>query len=263
MEARKTLDFMISYFKANLQSAMEYRANFLMQSFGMLINDAIILVFWYIIFNQFNTINGWSFDDLLLLYGLTALVIGLERFFMGNAERIAEIIAKGGLDFYLTLPKSVLLHILVSRSDYSGFGDVMFGLGVGILVLHANPASVALFLLLTAVSFALIVGLAIVSGSFAFFINGTGDLQDTIINIIIMFSTYPFSVFSGWTRLLLLTIFPIGFIAGIPVEILHTHSPLLIAELFIASSAFLLIGIKLFYVGLKRYESGNLIVARI
>lgn len=44
------------------------------------------------------------------------------------AQRLAGVITSGALDSYLTLPKNVLLHVLISATSASGWGDLAFGL---------------------------------------------------------------------------------------------------------------------------------------
>ena len=62
-------------------------------------------------------VAGWSYQELLLLYAVLTLGFGLGVGIMGNCTRLSQIIAEGHLDFYLTLPKNVLLHVLVSRMN--------------------------------------------------------------------------------------------------------------------------------------------------
>ncbi|MCL4835806.1 MAG: ABC-2 family transporter protein, partial [Caldilineaceae bacterium] len=67
---RKTLSFLLSLWKTNLLSAMEYRAAFLLQVGGMMLNNAVHFLFWVIFFDRFKEVNGWGLMDMLLLYGL-------------------------------------------------------------------------------------------------------------------------------------------------------------------------------------------------
>jgi ABC-type uncharacterized transport system permease subunit len=62
----------------------------------------------------------------------------LAAIFCGNSYHFGELIAGGQLDYYLALPKNPLLHILVSRMDMSGAGDLIFGLLMGALGCYAT-----------------------------------------------------------------------------------------------------------------------------
>ena len=51
----------------------------------------------------------------------------MSAFLFGNALDLANVIANGRLDYYLSLPRPVLLHVLASRSITSGLGDFTYG----------------------------------------------------------------------------------------------------------------------------------------
>jgi len=53
--AVKYLEFILTSFKMNLKTAMEYRLSFLGQALGMVINDIFWLIFWYIFFTKIKT----------------------------------------------------------------------------------------------------------------------------------------------------------------------------------------------------------------
>ena len=79
---------------------------------------------------------------------------------------------------------------------------------------------------------------------------------------VITLATYPMSVFKGFAKFLILTVVPAGFISGVPVELLHEFklSWFLMTIGFTIFVAFL--AVVIFYHGLKRYESGNLLYVR-
>lgn len=68
------------------------------------------------LFSKIETLNGWSFRHLLLLHALVGGAYACQALLFGGSFSLSRSIAEGGLDFYLTLPKPVLLHALISRS---------------------------------------------------------------------------------------------------------------------------------------------------
>ena len=77
------------------------------------------------------------------------------------------------------------------------------------------------------------------------------------------FAMYPFPVFEGVAKIILLTLIPAGFITGVPVGLLQNFDAkwfwlsLLIAGFFMAFS------IAVFKHGLKKYESGSMFTVRV
>ena len=123
----KQVKFLLAVWKANLQSAMEYRTSFLVQMFGMIANNTMYFLVWVIFFDRFKDVRGWGLGDMYVTFGVAASAFGLVSILFGNAFSLGEIITRGRLDYYLSLPRPVLLHALSSRMVASGLGDFLYG----------------------------------------------------------------------------------------------------------------------------------------
>ena len=111
----KSLRLALGYLRHNLMSAMAYRGAFLLQAFGMALNDTMLLFFWWMLFTKLPQLRGWDLSQVATLYGVTAVGFGGATIVCGNAFRVAQVITSGDLDYYLVLPADPLLHLLVSR----------------------------------------------------------------------------------------------------------------------------------------------------
>ncbi|HWT73576.1 MAG TPA: ABC-2 family transporter protein, partial [Mobilitalea sp.] len=91
-----------------------------------------------------------------------------------------------------------------------------------------------------------------------------GDMvADTFNSIMINFSTYPDGIFKGVVRLILYTIVPVGLTVYLPVKII-LHFNFLSMLMVTGFAVFIiLLAFIVFYQGLKRYSSSNLMSARI
>lgn len=254
------LRFLLAYVRINLATALEYRLSFLVQCIGMALNDAIIFFFWWLYFRQVPQVGGWQLVDLLLLYGVVATSFGLAATFLGNWNRLPPIIVQGQLDYYLSLPGNVLLHVLVSRMSLAGWGDLGFGaLSFGAAA-WLGILNVPLAALLVVTSTAVLTGFAVLTGSLAFFLGNAEAAASQANMALVHFSTYPGSIFRGWVKVLLLTAVPAGFVGHVPVELLREFDLLKLALLLGFTAALWTVALLVFRRGLKRYESGNLVV---
>ena len=138
----KYLRWLLAQWEVNLSSAMAYRVSFLSQLSFMLVNNVLLLFFWWVLLQLVPDIGGWGMADIWLMYGLSAGGFSLVSLFAGNSFRLANIIAEGQLDYYLALPKNVLLHVLISRSDFAAIGDLLFGLILGKMGCRALGATI-------------------------------------------------------------------------------------------------------------------------
>lgn len=255
--------FVWYYWKMNWQGAMEFRASFFTQVISMLINNGVWIAFWAIYFTQFPIVKGWELRDILLLWGVTAGGFGWVAALFGNVLRIAPMIATGQIDLYLTMPKNVLLHVLVSRMSFSAWGDYLFS---WVMFVSAGSLSWVLFAkYLTAQLLAGILFLSVflLSQSIAFFIGNAEGLGQQIFIAMVTFTTYPIDIFHGFTRILLFVVMPAGFISALPIRFFRNFSGEFLLVMVLVTLLFLGLSIALFYRGLRKYESGNRLTMRM
>ena len=255
----RTLRFISAYAAANLQAALEYRSAFAIQVLSMLGSDCLWLFFWWTYFHQFPLTHGWQATDIVILWSITACGYGLSAALFGNAPRLVTVILNGSLDAYLTMPRNVLLHVCIAATTPSAWGDILFALGAYLLLVHPDAAHIVLFIGLSLLVMCIFTAFIVLLCSLAFFIGNTEGLAQQMIGALVSFSTYPLDIFSGVVKLLLFTLVPAGFVSYVPLQLLHRFSWSLLAGLIGATLLLVLAAIGLFTLGLRRYESGNLL----
>lgn len=243
--------------KLNLASIMEYRASFLTQAIGMFINNGIYFVFWLLFFDRFNDIRGYQIQQIYLLFAIVALGWGIAFTLAGNAPRLAGLIAQGRLDYYLTLPRSALPHVLFSNMDPFSMGDLTFGLVSYLFTGRFDLLSIGLFLVCAVLAAVIFASFYAIAGCLSFFVGNATQWAFHLANTLITFSLYPMGLFQGAVRLILYTLIPAGFVGAIPVEVVETHSLPLLGGMAAAAGISLLVLTVVFYAGLRRYESGS------
>ena len=255
----RTMRFLGAYTVANVQAAMEYRISFWVQIFTMVANDSVWLFFWWTYFHQFPLTHGWQVTDIVVIWAVSACGFGLCMGIFGNAPKLATLIMNGGLDAYLTMPRYVLLHACVSASDPTAWGDIIFAVGSFLLLLHPGLLQIVLFIMLVPMSALIFASFLVVFGSLAFFLGNTEGLAQQLLGNLITFSTYPMNIFSGVVRLLLFTVLPAGFISFIPLQLLRQFTWPLFGGMVGFTLLIVLMAATMFHLGLRRYESGNLL----
>ncbi|MEQ8186440.1 MAG: ABC-2 family transporter protein [Candidatus Eremiobacterota bacterium] len=259
----KQLDFIYTCFKLNFKTALEYRLSFLGQMFAMVINDIFWIIFWYIFFGKISAVRGWEFKDVLMLFGMSAFAFGISSGLFANRREIARLIEEGGLDFYLTLPKDPLLHILLGKISISSLGDLVFSIALVIAVKGLAPLFLLRFILAGILAGIILTAFSVTVHSFTFFTGRGSGFANFMIETILCFSMYPLKIFDGIAKILLFTVIPAAFISTIPVSIVKDFTWekfFILAGVAIVS---VVISRMVFFYGLKRYTSGNLISARL
>ena len=248
-----------AYTVANVQAAMEYRVSFWVQIITMIANDSLWLFFWWTYFHQFPLTHGWQATDIIILWAIAACGFGLSMGIFGNARYIASLIMNGGLDAYLGMPRYALLHICIATSDTTAWGDIIFALGAFVLFVHPDIWHIGLFVLLALQVGLIFTAFLVILCSLAFFLGNTEGLAQQLLGALVSFSTYPMNIFSGVVRLLLFTVVPAGFISFVPLQLLHSFTWPLLGGMVGFTLLIVAVAVGLFELGLRRYESGNLL----
>jgi ABC-2 type transport system permease protein len=258
-KSRSSLLFIRAYASANLQAALEYRIAFCMQVFTMIANDSLWLFFWWTYFHQFPLTHGWQATDIVVLWAVTASGFGLCVSLFGNARQIVTLVLNGGLDAYLGMPRYVLLHVCIAATDPTGWGDMLFALGSFLLLVRPDLAHIALFVLLALLVSFIFTAFIVLLSCLAFFLGNTEGLVQQMYGALVTFSTYPMSIFNGAVRVLLFTLIPAGFVSFIPLQLLHQFTWSWMLLMLGGTCFFVLAAAGVFELGLRRYESGNLL----
>ncbi|HYG56698.1 MAG TPA: ABC-2 family transporter protein [Symbiobacteriaceae bacterium] len=258
----KLLALVGAYLRANIAIALEYRFSLVSQVTGMFVNDALWIGFWVLYFIKFPVLGGWTLEDVVVLWATLALSWGLVTGLMSNAQRIPTLVVQGQLDYYLSLPKDVLLHLLISQIRLVSFGDALFGVVVFLVFVKLTWVKVLVFLSATLLASIVWLGLLILSGSLTFYLGNSEAASGQIVSAVLHFASYPMPIFDNAVKLVLFTLLPAGLISSVPVDLVREFRWPLFLELLAGAGLFLGAGIWAFRRGLKRYESGNLMMMR-
>lgn len=263
MEVKKSLQLMLLYIKFNISSVMEYRTSFLIQCFGMILNNSAFIFFWWILFENVNTIGGYGFQDEMLLWALVSTSFGISFILFGNLSQITRMILNGELDPYLLQPKDPLLNILCSKTVVSAWGDALYGIILFFIIRGLDMGGFALFLLFCITGALIFSSVQVCFHALSFRLGNTQGLSQLVLEFLINFGIYPEGIFHGGIRFILYTVIPAIFIVHIPAEIIKSFSAVKLLWILTMALLWVVLAYFMFYRGLKRYESGNLMVNKL
>lgn len=248
--------------KYNIMREMINKVTFLTNILFMMLNNASFIIQWAILFRLKDDIGGYTINEVMLLWGLAASSFGLARILFARAFSLPELIINGKLDTYLVQPKNVLLSVMTSATNTSAIGDLLYGIVI-ICIFSFSIKRFLLFLLFTVTGAVIGTAFALLMGSLSFWFVRAEIFGNNMINIMINFSTYPDGIFKGAVKFILYLIVPTGMSVYLPVHLMLEFdlnkflTVLGYTVLLFAISAFV------FYRGLRRYSSSNLMEARM
>ncbi|WP_051469894.1 ABC transporter permease [Fischerella sp. PCC 9605] len=251
-----------AYIRLNLKAHLEYRGAFFTQVLAMVLNNLVWVAFWGLFFTRFPVLRGWTIEDVITLWAMAAAGFGLAHAICGNALQLTSLIVLGQLDVWMLYPRTLLPHLLLGQMNATSWGDMLFGYGVYLFFVKPDAVHLALFTGLTISVAGVFVGFSVLTGSLSFYLGNSQGLTQQWRNAMITFSTYPATLFEGWVKLLLYTLIPAGFVTYLPIEALRRLSLMHTLLAVAGSIAVLLMSVVVFYHGLRRYSSGNLMEMR-
>lgn len=248
--------------KYALQREMLNKFTFLSNVIFMILNNASFIIQWIILYSLKSEVGGYTFKEVLLLWGIAAGTYGFSRFFFKEAFDLTETINKGKLDVYLIQPKNVLISCITSSVQVSCLGDIIYAL-IMILIYGVTPYSLLMFILFCILGGLVLTSITIIFSSLTFWFGRVEIIANTVNNLMINFATYPEGIFKGAIKILFYTIIPIGFVNFLPVQVVRDFNLTYLLYIILITIVFVSLAFLIFYKGLKRYSSSNLMNTRI
>lgn len=258
MVVKNNINFFKESMKTNIKSILVYKTSFLVQSFFMMINNSFFIIFWVKIFQAVDEVKEFSFNDVLLLGAISSIAYGVTYFFFYGVTYINRYIIDCSMDSYFLQPKCILLNVLLSKSDFSAFGDFFFGMLIVIIIYNKSLDMIIHLIIFGIFGSIYFLSTEIILRSVCVWLGDTEILSDRYIHVLLtQFSTYPQNIFPKTVKVMLYTIIPAGFLSYLPIDLIHEFDVKKIIIYVISGLVYLIVSIKVFYSAIKHYNSGN------
>lgn len=241
---------------AAIRTSLMDRTNFILQSLGMVVNDVFFLVLWYMFFAGFRQVGGWGLSDVALLLGLTMLVVAISGVFFGGYRDMAATILRGEIDALLTQPKTVLARLLARESIATAWGDLVMGIWMLCTFAGLSWRDIPLVMIGVACGTTVYVASAVVYASLAFWFAGARSFARDLTDFMLLFSSYPGSIFTGASKVVAYSLLPAAFVVLTPVAFLRGPSWSTLGILLASALGYAAIAAAAFHLGLRRYRRG-------
>lgn len=238
------------------------KTTFISNIFFMVLNNACMIIQWVVLFSLKENIGGYTFREVLLLWGIAAGVYGVSRFFFKRAFSLSETIISGKLDAYVVQPKSVLISAITSDIEVSALGDMLFAL-IMYFIYGFNIVTFIMYLFLCITGGLMLASISVILNSLSFWFNNSDMVAEAGNTLMVNFATYPDGIFKGITKWLLFTLIPVGIAYYIPIKVIIEFNPFLFLINIFVCIFLILSAYIIFYQGIKKYSSSNLMSVRI
>lgn len=125
----------LAFVKNSIRYDLEYKSEFIMNIFLMLLGYADSIIFYLVLFQNVNTVAGWGLYELLLLSGFVILVDAVFfGLFFFNLIRVPMLVQYYDLDQIMLKPINSLFYVSTNRIS---MGYLVGGLGGIAVMLYA------------------------------------------------------------------------------------------------------------------------------
>ena len=229
-------------------------ATFLTQGLGF-------MLLW-IIFKQLDQLAGWTYQQVLFMYGMAAIPNGMVEFFLDGMWSIAgEYVSRGDLDRLLTRPMNPLLSIIAAHMEPHGAGSMLFGFVVCIVTCMQMQLDITIWKVLFFI-------IAIISGTLIYFAINlfTATLSFWIVDVtstmvlvhhVNSFSKYPITIYNRAIQIVLTCIIPFAFTSYYPAAVILQKKVWLGLLTPVVSVVLIFIAYQFWRFGLKHYNSAG------
>jgi len=204
----------------DLKSKMSYRADFIISTIGMLFTNISGFVAFWILFQNFPDIKGWTYHEMLFLYGFSMLAMTPVQCFFDNNWNLNRALYRGDFIKYCFRPLNLFFYFISEVFDAKGLGQLAFGLGTIIYTWNKLAIPVTVITIVQMV-------LGVISASLFMiaimnFAAATGFWIVGATNVMILmfkfkdYARYPVTIFNKAFQYIFTFLIPIGFMAYYP-----------------------------------------------
>lgn len=252
--------FIKQYFK----KLMEYRFDFLTGAFSFLVVQITTLLFMTIIFGKIPAMAGYTFYQVLFIYGFSLFPKGLDHLFADLFWELCYFrIAKGEFDRYMTRPINPLIQIIIECFQIDAFGELIVGVGIVAysaykIGLTLSFINILLFIIIIPFGALIFTSLKIMITSIAIVTKRSGAILKVVYSVN-EFAQYPVPIYSKIIQNIITYIIPFAFAAYYPASYFLTgKNPLFnLGGVVIISVVFFTLSILIWNKALTKYESAG------
>lgn len=205
------------FFKAMMQS----KVDFLMGLAGFFFTQILGIAFLFLVFRQIPSLNGWSLEQLVFIYGFAQIPRGIDHLFTDSIWLVAyRYVINGDFDRYMLRPMNILFQVVSEKLQPDAIGELAMG---AVLVVRAfcigvvsfNLAQTILFIISLFAGALIYTSIKLFFAALAFWVKQSGPFLQMAYEMA-DFAKYPTEIYAKAIRFIITWIIPFAFVAYLP-----------------------------------------------
>ncbi len=254
------------FFKVVMQS----KVDFLMGLLGFFLTQASGIIFLYLVFQQIPSLDGWTLDQLIFIYGFAQIPRGIDHLLTDNIWLVAwRMVINGEFDRYMLRPMNVFFQVIAEKLQPDALGELLIGMILVIMsvqkgVAVMNPLNIVLFVISVFAGALIYTSIKLFFAALAFWVKQSGPFLQVAYEMA-DFAKYPTEIYNRAIRFIITWVIPFAFVAYLPASYflgkggflgMESNMAVIGIECIIAV-AFWMIAYGTFNKGISKYESAG------
>ena len=211
------------YVAMQIKTSLEYRLNILFLGISQATVSVAEFLSVYMMFLQFNSVGGWTFYEVALMFGIITTVFSLAECFARGYDEFPSLIKNGDLDRMLVRPVGIHKQIFGSKIEFNKFGRIILGIVVTIIALvnlniEWNIWKVLVLIATLVCGFLVILGIFMIGAGISVFSIDNLEFVNIITNGSKELAFYPLDIYKKWLSRFFTFIIPIACFNYLPVN---------------------------------------------
>ena len=178
-------------------------------------------IFLYLVFSQIPNLDGWTFNELIFIYGFAQIPRGIDHLLTDNIWILAwNLVVSGRFDSYKLRPMNLYLQVIFEQLQPDALGELLVGSILvvkscmkGIVIIDATH--ICLFIVSMIAGSIIYTGVKLLFASFAFWMKISGPVLFTAYSLS-DFAKYPVNIYQKGIKFIITWIIPFAYVAYIP-----------------------------------------------
>ena len=209
------------FVKQFIKTLLQSRSDFLMALIGFFMTQITGIEFLYLVFSQIPTLDGWTFNELIFIYGFAQIPRGIDHLLTDNIWILAwNLVVTGRFDSYKLRPMNLYLQVIFEQLQPDALGELLVG---SILVVRScmkgiviiDGTHICLFIVSMIAGSIIYTGVKLLFASFAFWMKISGPVLFTAYSLS-DFAKYPVNIYQTGIKFIITWIIPFAYVAYIP-----------------------------------------------
>lgn len=214
--------------KASIKSQLQYKASFFMLTFAGMISIFMDFVGVWVLFSRFKVLKGWTFDEILIIYGIVHMGFALAEGFARSFDKFSIIVKTGAFDRILLRPLGSLFQVATSHIQIVKIGRTLEGLIIliiGFIKCHLSLFSLSTLMIVFSLigTIALFYGVFIIQGALVFWTKETLELMNIATYGAREVGQYPMSIYNIAFRIFFTIALPLACVVYFPAASFLHH----------------------------------------